>query len=101
MAVAGVYPTGEEKKEGRFIVVGNSSFIDNGSIQLYGNSDLFLNMLAWLSADEDLISIRPKDPEDRRIQLEQSQLNTVIAVSQFVLPLIAFAMAVYVWRKRR
>ena len=101
MSVAGTYKTGQENKDGRFVVVGNSSFIDNGNIQLYGNSDLFLNMLAWLSADEDLISIRPKDPEDRRIQLDQGQLNTVIVVSQFVLPLIALGAAIYIWRKRR
>ena len=101
MSVAGTYKTGQENKDGRFIVVGNSSFIDNGNIQLYGNSDLFLNMLAWLSADEDLISIRPKDPEDRRIQLDQGQMNTVIAVSQFGLPLLALGAGVWIWRKRR
>ena len=101
MSVAGSYKTGQENKDGRFVVVGNSSFVDNGNIQLYGNSDLFLNMLAWLSADEDLISIRPKDPEDRRIQLDQGQMNTVIAISQFGLPLIAFGAGVWIWRKRR
>ncbi len=101
MSVAGSYKTGQENKDGRFVVVGNSSFIDNGNIQLYGNSDLFLNMLAWLSADEDLISIRPKDPEDRRIQLDQGQMNTVIAISQFGLPLLAFGAGVWIWRKRR
>ncbi len=101
MSVAGSYKTGQENKDGRFVVVGNSSFIDNGNIQLYGNSDLFLNMLAWLSADEDLISIRPKDPEDRRIQLDQGQMNTVIAISQFGLPLIALGAGVWIWRKRR
>ena len=101
MSVAGSYKTGQENKDGRFVVVGNSSFIDNGNIQLYGNSDLFLNMLAWLSADEDLISIRPKDPEDRRIQLDQGQLNTMIAVSQFGLPLLALGAGVWIWRKRR
>ena len=58
-------------------------------------------MLAWLSADEDLISIRPKDPEDRRIQLDQGQLNTMIAVSQFGLPLLALGAGVWIWRKRR
>ncbi len=101
LAAAGTYRTGQEGKDGRFVVVGNSSFIDNGNIQLYGNSDLFLNMLAWLSADEDLISIRPKDPEDRRLQLEQGQMNTIIIVSQILLPLIALGGAVYMWRKRR
>jgi ABC-type uncharacterized transport system involved in gliding motility auxiliary subunit len=101
MAVAGKYNTGKENQEGRFIVLGNASFIENGYIRLYGNVDLFLNMLAWLAADEELISIRPKDPEDRRLQLDQGQLRTVIVVSQFVLPGLALAAAIWIWRKRR
>jgi ABC-type uncharacterized transport system involved in gliding motility auxiliary subunit len=101
MAVAGKYNTGKENQEGRFIVLGNASFIENGYIRLYGNVDLYLNMLAWLAADEELISIRPKDPEDRRLQLDQGQLQTLIVVSQFVLPGFALAAAFMVWRKRR
>ncbi len=101
MAVAGRYNTGKENNDGRFVVVGNASFVENGYIRMYANVDLFLNMLAWLTADEDLISIRPKDPEDRRIQLDQGQLRMVIAVSQFVLPTIALAAAVLAWRRRR
>jgi ABC-type uncharacterized transport system involved in gliding motility auxiliary subunit len=101
MAVAGRYTSGEEKNEGRFVVVGNASFVENGYIRLYGNVDLFLNMLNWLTADEELISIRPKDPEDRRIQLDQGQLSTVIIVSQFVLPGIALLAAFLAWRRRR
>ena len=30
-------------------------------------------MMNWLSSDEDLISIRPKEPEDRRINLTRAQ----------------------------
>lgn len=101
LAVAGKYNTGKANEEGRFIVLGSGSFVENGYISLGANADLFLNMLAWLSADEELISIRPKDPEDRRIQLDQGQLRTVIIVSQFVLPALALVAAVLVWRKRR
>ena len=53
-------------KEGRFVVVGSSSWIGNNILRFNGNRDLFLNMMNWLSSDEDLISIRPKEPEDRR-----------------------------------
>ncbi|GAB4370068.1 MAG: gliding motility-associated ABC transporter substrate-binding protein GldG [Bryobacter sp.] len=101
MAVAGTYNTGDEKKPGRFVVVGNASFVENGYVRLYGNVDLLLNMVNWLTADEELISIRPKDPEDRRIQLDQGQLGTLIVVSQFVLPGMALAAAILIWRKRR
>ncbi len=101
LAVAGKYNTGKPNQEGRFIVLGSGSFVENGYISLGANVDMFLNMLAWLSADEELISIRPKDPEDRRIQLDQGQLRTVIIVSQFVLPALALVAAILVWRKRR
>ena len=48
------------------MVVGSSNWATNNILRFNGNRDLFLNMMNWLSSDEDLISIRPKDPEDRR-----------------------------------
>ena len=56
-------------KEGRFVVVGSSNWVSNNILRFNGNRDLFLNMMNWLSSDEDLISIRPKEPEDRRLSL--------------------------------
>ena len=49
------------------MVVGSSNWIGNNILRFNGNRDLFLNMMNWLSSDEDLISIRPKEPEDRRL----------------------------------
>ena len=42
------------------MVVGTSTGSATMSLRFAGNRDLFLNMINWLSADEDLISIRPK-----------------------------------------
>ena len=50
-------------------MIGSSRWIDNSFLRFNGNRDLFLNVLNWLSSDEDLISIRPKEPEDRRLTL--------------------------------
>ncbi len=36
------------------------------------NRDLALNCINWLSSDEDLISIRPKEPEDRKLDPQGS-----------------------------
>jgi ABC-type uncharacterized transport system involved in gliding motility auxiliary subunit len=58
-------------------------------------------MLNWLSSDEDLISIRPKEPEDRRISLTKAQFITVRWVSQLILPLIVVIAGVMVWWRRR
>ena len=101
LAAAGTYNTGKENNQGRFVVVGNSRWASNYFLRFNGNKNLLLNMLNWLSSDEDLISIRPKEQEDRRISLTRAQFLTVRAVSQFMLPLIVVIGGVMVWLKRR
>ncbi len=101
IAAAGTYSTGKPNSEGRFVVVGSSSWIANRFLGFNGNSDLALNAVNWLSSDEDLISIRPKPPEDRRITMTRAQLILVRTVSQFVLPLIVVIAGTMVWWKRR
>jgi len=101
LAAAGTYTTGKENSQGRFVVVGSSSWAGNGFISFNGNSDLALNAVNWLASDEDLISIRPKPPEDRRITMTRAQLSGVRAVSQFLLPFLVVAAGISVWWKRR
>jgi ABC-type uncharacterized transport system involved in gliding motility auxiliary subunit len=101
IAAAGTYNTGKENSQGRFVVAGSSSWAANRFLGFNGNSDLALNAMNWLSSDEDLISIRPKPPEDRRITMTRAQLILVRTVSQFVLPLIVVITGTMVWWKRR
>lgn len=101
MAAAGTYNTGKENSQGRFVVVGSSTWATNSSIEFNGNDDLASNAVNWLSSDEDLISIRPKAPEDRRITMTTGQLAWVRATSQFVLPVAVLIIGVGVWWKRR
>ena len=101
LAAAGTYNTGKENSQGRFVVVGSSQWAANSFINFNGNRDLALNAMNWLSSDEDLISIRPKEPEDRRITLTRAQMNWVRTTSQFLLPLIVVFAGVSVWWRRR
>ena len=101
MAAAGTYNTGKPNSQGRFIVVGNSGWSSNGFINFNGNRDLMLNSMNWLASDEDLISIRPKEPEDRRINLTRAQFAWLRLVSQFGLPAIVVIGGVMVWWRRR
>lgn len=101
IAAAGTYNTGKQDSQGRFVVVGSSSWAANSFINFNGNSDLALNAIDWLSSDEDLISIRPKEREDRRVTMTRAQLNLVRTTSQFLLPLIVVVAGVSVWWKRR
>jgi ABC-type uncharacterized transport system involved in gliding motility auxiliary subunit len=101
LAAAGTYNTGKENSQGRFVVVGSSTWAANRFIGFNGNDDLASNAVNWLSSDEDLISIRPKAPEDRRITMTSRQLSLVRATSQFALPLVVVVLGVGVWWKRR
>jgi ABC-type uncharacterized transport system involved in gliding motility auxiliary subunit len=101
IAAAGTYNSGKGNSQGRFVVVGSSSWAANSFISFNGNDDLALNAINWLASDEDLISIRPKQPEDRRITMTRAQLNLVRLTSQFALPLAVVIVGVGVWWKRR
>jgi ABC-type uncharacterized transport system involved in gliding motility auxiliary subunit len=101
IAAAGTYATGKENSQGRFVVVGSSSWAANGFINFNGNNDLALNAVNWLASDEDLISIRPKEQEDRRITMTRAQLVWVRSTSQFLLPLVVVIAGVSVWWRRR
>ncbi len=101
LAVAGTYMGSKPSDSGRFVVIGNSGWASNQALGFSGNRNLLLNMINWLSSDEDLISIRPKEPEDRRITLTRAQFRLVQTTSQFFLPLIVIVGGVMVWLKRR
>jgi gliding motility-associatede transport system auxiliary component len=101
IAAAGTYSTGNKNSEGRFVVVGSSQWAANRFIDFNGNRDLALNAVNWLSSDEELISIRPKDRDDRRITMTTAQLTWVRLISQFLMPLIVVVAGVGVWWKRR
>jgi len=87
--------------EARFVVVGSSEWADNADIGNLGNQNLFLNMLNWLSADEDLISIRPKDSEDRRLEMNESQMSTLFWLNVLGIPLFIIGTGIIVWSGRR
>jgi len=101
LGAAGTYNTNKENSEGRFVVLGGSSWAANGFIDFNGNSDFALNAMNWLSNDEDLISIRPKEQEDRRVTLTAAQQNMIRIFSQFMLPLAIVFVGLSVWWRRR
>ncbi len=94
-------PSDAPRPETRVVVVGDSDFASNRAIEIGGNRDLFLNMDNWLAQQENLISIRPKDPSDRRIQLTQDQSQLLFWLTLAIIPGLLFANAFRVWWRRR
>ena len=95
---------GEEappSREGRVAAFGDADFASNAFLANPGNRDFFLNVVAWLSEDADLISIRPREPEDQRLFLTQVQQRIVGFVALLFLPGVFVALGVWTWWKRR
>lgn len=89
------------KPQTRVVVFGDSDFASNSALGLPGNRDLFMNVVGWLSQQENLISIRPKDPEDRRITLTSTQQANINWLSLLVIPGAIFGTGIYSWWRRR
>jgi ABC-type uncharacterized transport system involved in gliding motility auxiliary subunit len=90
-----------EKAETRVVVYGDSDFVANSGLGIQGNRDLFLNTLGWLSQQENLIAIRPKEADDRRITLTATQQQNILILSLLIIPGFIFASGVYTWWRRR
>jgi ABC-type uncharacterized transport system involved in gliding motility auxiliary subunit len=89
------------KPEARVVVFGDSDFVTNAAIGIQGNRDLFMNALGWLSQQENLISIRPNDPADRRITMTAAQQSNLAWLSLIIIPDCIFASGIYTWWRRR
>lgn len=103
LAATGTYNTGKTGGSGRFVVYGSSLWAANnvlGSRQI-ANRDLALNTFNWLTSDEDLISIRPKEPEDRRLNITGNRMSLIFWWSVVLLPLTVVGAGLMVWWRRR
>jgi ABC-type uncharacterized transport system involved in gliding motility auxiliary subunit len=89
------------KPESRIVVIGDSDFAGNNALGIQGNQDLFLNAVNWLAQQEDLIAIRPRDAQDRRITLTADDQQRMFLLSIFVIPGLVFAAGFYSWWRRR
>jgi ABC-type uncharacterized transport system involved in gliding motility auxiliary subunit len=93
---------GSGNNAARVIVVGSSNWLANQIMSApVANRDLALNMMNWLTSDEDLISIRPKEPEDRRLHITGSGMRVLFLTSVVFLPLFVILSGVSMWWKRR
>jgi gliding motility-associatede transport system auxiliary component len=96
-------PSPEEppKKEGRVVAFGDADFASNALLGFIGNRDFALNTVAWLAEDPDLISIRPREPDDQRLFLTHGQQQFVALLALVLLPVAFIVWGGASWWRRR
>lgn len=92
-----------EENKFRLVVVGDSDFASNGLRNNMMNADLFQNMLSWLSEEEELIAIRPKELGLSKFEITEQKFKVINIASVAIAPLIMLLSALAVWfiRKRK
>jgi ABC-type uncharacterized transport system involved in gliding motility auxiliary subunit len=104
-AVGPVPPPGDKTQtpppESRVVVIGDSDFASNAAIGIQGNRDLFMNIIGWLSQQENLIAIRPNESADRRITMTSAAQANIAWLALLIIPACIFGTGVYTWWRRR
>ena len=85
----------------RLVVFADSDFATNNFFYSLSNSDLLLNSVNWLTAQESLISIRPKPPEFRRLDITRRTFDFILYSSAALWPLAVLLAGGFVWWRRR
>jgi ABC-type uncharacterized transport system involved in gliding motility auxiliary subunit len=100
ITIAAVVSKESSGRKTRLVVFGDSDFGNNSYFKSQGNGDLFLNTVSWLAEEEDLISIRAKQPEDRRVTLNAKQTSMVMYTTVIFMPLAAMLAGIWIYIKR-
>ena len=85
----------------RVAVIGDSDFASANNFHNGANSALFLSVVSWLTAGDDLITIDRKVLVTRRLILNPEQARFLHLSSIGLLPLLLLIGAVAVWWRRR
>jgi ABC-type uncharacterized transport system involved in gliding motility auxiliary subunit len=94
-------PDEPPKPETRVVIVGDSDFATNRVLGFQGNREIFLNMTNWLAQQENLIAIRPRNPEDRPLTMTADQQQYVWYFTMFIVPALLIGNGIRVWWRRR
>jgi ABC-type uncharacterized transport system involved in gliding motility auxiliary subunit len=90
-----------KKPEIRIVAIGDSDFASNGFLGAVGSRDLFMNVANWLAGQENMIAIRPREAQDRRLSMTAEQQRFMMLLTIFVIPGAILMAGVWTWWQRR
>jgi ABC-type uncharacterized transport system involved in gliding motility auxiliary subunit len=85
----------------RVVVTGDADFLSNQYLGNGSNLPLGLNMLNWLSHDDNLIAITPRKAIDSQLELTPTQQLSIATFFLFLLPALLLGSGIRIWLVRR
>ena len=91
---------GELSKQ-RIAIIGDADFISNQYLGNGANLDIGVNLVNWLSHDDNLISISPRPAPDTQLTLSQNEQIVISFGFLLLLPALLFGCGLRIWLVRR
>jgi ABC-type uncharacterized transport system involved in gliding motility auxiliary subunit len=101
VAVEGKLKDSKATKNTRLVVLGSTLMAANQALPMSYNVDFVLNAFSWLFEDENLISIRAKDPEAGKVDLSAAAGRVIFLLTVIALPLLISVGGIVIWVRRR
>jgi len=90
-----------EAREQRVIVVGDGDFLSNSYLGNVGNLDLGMNIINWLSNQDNFISIPVKTSNDIVLQISPTVAALIGFGFWLILPIALLTTGIIIWLRRR
>lgn len=90
-----------EGKSQRLLVLGDGDFLSNSYLGNGGNLDLGLNLIRWLSGDDNLLDIPARTAPDTRLELSRTAGAVIGLGFLLIIPLLLIATGLLIWWRRR
>jgi hypothetical protein len=85
----------------RVVVIGDGDFLSNAYLGNGGNLDLGLNIINWLSEDDNLLTIRAKSAPDLSLQLSRVELMSIAGGFLLMIPAALLGGGWTLWLRRQ
>ncbi len=92
---------GDQQKPQRVVVIGDSDFASNNNIGHGANLVFMQNVINWLSEDDALIAIAPKNAPDIQLDLDDTKITIIGFGFLVIIPLLLLISGFTIWYKRR
>jgi len=87
--------------EQRILILGDGDFLSNRFLHNGANVPLGLNLLDWLSGEEEFLDIRFTETQDVSLEMDAQKLAWLGLIFLILLPAFCFLIASRLWWKRR
>lgn len=86
----------------RLVAIGNSTLARNNGFIQYANGDILLNTINWLDQERELsLTIRPRSPKARRLELSSLQMNVIAWLAPIVFPVGGLITCLILLKQKR